>query len=229
MPQIRYLKIRFNQDISVRDIPKFRAAIIEKTERVSSLFHNHASDTQVMYRYPLIQYKITENKASIVCLQSGTDDIHFLLQQKEMNLRIGAKKSDFEIEDVDLHYDTVEIKDTTTSYTLHNWLALNQKHYAQWRACANDEKAQGEMLSRILRGNILSFAKGLDWWIEGRVEVEVTAVKAIKTRRFKQNEVLTFTVEFRTNVSLPEFVGLGKGVSVGFGVLEKNKIENNKI
>lgn len=222
MPQVRYLKIRFNQDISVRDIPKFRAAIIEKTERVSSLFHNHATDIQVMYRYPLIQYKIIGNKASIICLQSGTDDIHFLLQQQEINLRIGANNLDFEIEDVDLHYDTVEIKEEAHSYTIRNWLALNQKHYAQWQACGDDEFAQKKLLSRILCGNILSFAKGIEWWIEGRVEVEITKIKAIKTLRFKQNDVLTFTVEFQMNVHLPEFTGLGKGVSIGFGVLEKN-------
>jgi hypothetical protein len=58
MPKIRYLKVRFAQKIFPTDIPLFRAAVIEKTERVASLFHNHKDDQQVIYRYPLIQYKV---------------------------------------------------------------------------------------------------------------------------------------------------------------------------
>jgi CRISPR/Cas system endoribonuclease Cas6 (RAMP superfamily) len=48
---------------------------------------------------------------------------------------------------------------------------------------------------------------------------------------FKGRKVLTFCVNFKTNVSLPDYVGLGKGSSVGFGVVklienEKNKLNN---
>lgn len=226
MPKIRYLKIRFNHQLHSRDIPKFRAAVIEKTERVSSLFHNHISDTKVMYRYPLIQYKITEDKASILCLQSGTDDIHHLLTQSEMDLRIGTTTHSFEIEDVDLHFEEVSLSSSPNTYKLSNWLALNQKHFADWRAVENDETAQIKMLNRILLGNILSFAKGIEWWIEGTVEVEIVKINRIQKVQFKNNDVLAFSVEFQTNVSLPDFLGLGKGVSVGMGVVEKIKNNN---
>lgn len=31
--------------------------------------------------------------------------------------------------------------------------------------------------------------------------------------------MLGFDIQFRTNVRLPEFIGLGKGVSLGFGTI----------
>ncbi len=100
MPKVRYLKVRFAQCIFPYDIPKFRAAVIEKTERIASLFHNHKNDQEVIYRYPLIQYKVTHRKASIICLDAGTDDIHHLLQHRELlafnlNFRTNVSLSDY--------------------------------------------------------------------------------------------------------------------------------------
>jgi hypothetical protein len=38
-----------------------------------------------------------------------------------------------------------------------------------------------------------------------------------------------FDAEFLTNVSIPDYAGLGKGVSVGYGVtVRKKEKENNK-
>lgn len=219
MPKVRYLKICFDKTLLPADVPKFRAAVIEKTERISSLFHNHISDTQVMYRYPLIQYKLIDGKAAIICLQVGTDDIHHLLQRQDLALRIGKETKDFAIEDVDLHFEPVGITAAPESYRITDWLALNQKHYIQWQKAADNPAAQQEMLRRILCGNILSFAKGVDWWIESAIEVEIRKIIRVRPTEFKKQRVLAFTIEFGCNVHLPEFMGLGKGVSVGFGVL----------
>ena len=37
--------------------------------------------------------------------------------------------------------------------------------------------------------------------------------------KFKNVNMLGFDVVFSTNVSLPQYVGLGKGVSLGFGMI----------
>ncbi|MBK9152083.1 MAG: hypothetical protein IPM26_14315 [Saprospiraceae bacterium] len=71
MTKTRYLHIIFSEPIQSYDIPKFRAAVIEKSKRESDLFHNHLDDQQYIYRYPLIQYKVTDKKASLVCLNES--------------------------------------------------------------------------------------------------------------------------------------------------------------
>ena len=44
---------------------------------------------------------------------------------------------------------------------------------------------------------------------------------------YKKQRLLSFNVEFETNVSLPDHIGLGKGVSVGFGDLKQSKRLSN--
>jgi len=48
---------------------------------------------------------------------------------------------------------------------------------------------------------------------------------------YKEQQMQAFTLVFRTNISLPNFIGLGKGSSVGFGVIKeiiKEKKQNNQ-
>lgn len=100
MSKIRYLKVTFANHILARETPCFRSAVIEATQRQSSLFHNHKNGNGSIYRYPLIQYKPLYKKASIICLNEGTDDIHYLFQRRDLDLRIGSRQETFEIEDI---------------------------------------------------------------------------------------------------------------------------------
>lgn len=221
MSKIQYVCIRFSQNISGQQLPKFRAAIIEKTERKASLFHNHKNDTRVIYRYPLIQYKMTQKKASIVCLNQGTEDIHHLLKHNNLKLRIGKISKIFDIEAIDMHYHQMAIEPFWTDYRLHNWMALNQKHYQQYQQLEGHKANQKKLLESILIGNILSFAKGVGWQIEERIQVQIKKIDQVRPMLFKKRKVLTFSQQFSCNVALPNFVGLGKGSSIGYGVLER--------
>ncbi len=116
MNKTRYLHIVFSEPIQSYDIPKFRAAVIEKTKRESTLFHNHIDDNAFIYRYPLIQYKATDKKASMVCLAEATEDIHYLLKQKKFDFRIGQQVHDFEIDDVRLKYEHIQTWDEDFRY-----------------------------------------------------------------------------------------------------------------
>jgi len=227
MPKVRYLRIKFDQLLSQREIPLFRAAVIEKTERVASLFHNHKPSVGVIYRYPLIQYKVTSRKATIVCLEAGTDDIHHLLQHRDLDLRIGNTYRKFHVEDIRLNYHQVQLWDQTFSYSIYSWLPLNQKHHEEWLDLAGQEEAKKKKLEAILKGNILSFAKGIDWYIEQELKVEIKTIREYRAIRFKKNEMLGVSLDFETNVSLPDGMGLGKGVSIGFGVVWR-QFDNRK-
>lgn len=221
MPKVRYLKLRFDRNIFPYDIPRFRAAVIEKTQREAELFHNHKGDDGFAYRYPLIQYKVTQRKASIICLNEGADEIHHLLQNRDMTMRVGQEINDYHIEDIDLRHHNVQTWDRLFDYSLLNWMALNQEHYRRYRSLDGDETAQIDLLHGILRGNLLSFAKGIGWFVEDRIIAEITQLKEMKILPYKGKDMPAFTLNFATNVSLPDYVGLGKGVSVGFGTVKQ--------
>ena len=216
MPKLRYLRIRFANSLFPAEVPWFRSAVIEKTRRQSSLFHNHQSTNGYLYRYPLIQYKVTDRKATIICLEGGTDDIHYLLQERQMNLRVGRREEDFQIEDVQLYYHQVQTWPALFEYALKSWQALNQENFQQYsRLTTEVERLQ--FLEGVLRSHLMAFASGVGWQAEEQIVAHITRFKEEKWLPFKGQKVLTFGLNFRTNVSLPDYIGLGKGVSVGFG------------
>ena len=221
MPKLRYLKIQFSNEIKPWELPCFRAAVIEATERRSTLFHNHRGNNGFMYRYPKIQYKLTQRKASIICLGEGTDDIHYLLANRSLRLRIGEREEDFSIEDVHLNYHQLQTWQGWFNYSIKNWQALNQENYKRYTQLQS-EVERLQFLEKMLLGNLLAFAKTMAVdKTERPIEVKITRKKGEKWLKYKGRKVLTFDLNVQANVSLPDHIGLGKGVSVGFGNVKR--------
>lgn len=84
------------------------------------------------------------------------------------------------------------------------------------------EKEKSNFFKTILIGNILSFAKGINWWLEE--EVIVVPSLTDLTVKFKGEEMVGFTGYFFSNVYLPKYIGLGKSTSRGFGTIERQKV-----
>jgi len=228
MSKIRYLKIRFSNQLMPWELPLFRAAVIEATERQSSLFHNHGPDDTFMYRYPKIQYKITERKATIICLDDGTDDIHYLLQNRSLDLRIGDRQEVFEIEDIHIQYPQVQTWQANFQYALKNWQGLNQGNYQKYQAL-DGEVERLQFLEKMLLGNLLALSRGFELDTSIPIQVQITRMKQEKWLGYKGRKVLTFTLNLKTNLSLPDYLGLGKGVSVGFGSVKRfGRVHKNK-
>lgn len=74
MKKVKILRIQFHEELKNNEIELFRGAVLSKLQNASVLFHNHIADN-FRYAYPLIQYKRIAKRASIVCLEEGTDVI----------------------------------------------------------------------------------------------------------------------------------------------------------
>ena len=217
---MKYLSVQFDQRLRPSELPYFRSAVIEKTQRENDLFHNHRSSTAVIYRYPLIQYKLFQGRAGIVCLEDGTDAIHQLFRAQDLDLRIGRQIRNFRVQDMHLTHHDLRLTERPNRYYLRDYLPFNSQNFQRWTALAGDTHGQLDLLTGTLRGNLLALAKGIGWWIDGRVEVRPLHLYRVRTQPYKGQPMLCFDLSFMTNVVLPVGVGLGKGVSVGFGVLE---------
>ena len=220
---MKYLSVQFDQRLRPSELPYFRSAVIEKTQRENDLFHNHRSSTAVIYRYPLIQYKLFQGRAGIVCLEDGTDAIHQLFSVPDLDLRIGRQTRNFRVQDMHLTHHDLRLTERPNRYYLRDYLPFNSQNFQRWTALAGDTHTQLDLLTGTLRGNLLALAKGIGWWIDGRVEVRPLHLYRVRTQRYKGQPMLCFDLSFMTNVVLPIGVGLGKGVSVGFGVVESKK------
>lgn len=189
---------------------KLRGYFANKFENV--LFHNHDENGNFIYQYPLIQYKIINNKPVLLGINAGAEiivknflDIEEIILADKKYRNPSAK---LEIHNIDLMVDT-----KNRFYEFHSpWLALNQKNFNKYLKVDN----KNEFLKKKLIGNILSFAKGIDWWIEKTIEISNCHFHEISVN-YKNNKMIAFKGDFLINIKLPTNIGLGKSVSKGFG------------
>jgi hypothetical protein len=230
MSKIRCLHIKFSENIQAYDIPKFRAAVIEKTKRESDLFHNHVDETKFIYRYPLIQYKVCNRKASLLCLNEATEDIHYLLRQRNFDFRIGSKTINYEIDDVRLKYERIQTWEEDFRYNMLHWMALNQENYEAFKQKESIVE-RVSFLEDILMAHLRIFMEGVGATETVPLRASILEIKEEKHIEYKKVFHLCFTVNFKTNLSIPNYAGLGKGVSIGFGIVKKlgdNRYDRHK-
>ena len=221
MSKIKYLSIQFDQPFQSYDIPKLRAAIIEKTKRESSLFHNHIDDKQYIYRYPLIQYKIKDRKPCLICLSEATDDIHYLLKQKDFAFNINGRPYRFEIEDLNLRYHRLQTWDTMFTYSILHYMALNQDNFAEYKKC-NGLVARITFIENLLRRHLDILIEELGADLPFPLQVKIDNITDEKYIEYKAVFHLTFNLSFKCNLDIPPYIGIGKGVSIGFGIVRKS-------
>jgi hypothetical protein len=221
MPSVRVIKISFDTELKSFEIPAFRGAVIDIVGREHVIFHNHLDNDKFHYAYPLVQYKSRGRKAEIVCIQDGVDEIHNFFIKNLGGIKIGKDSRSLLVENIKINRFEVEVRDSLFSYKLKDWLALNEKNFPEYQKLEGiSEKVI--FLEKILTGNLLSFAKGIQWTVDKGIEVKLLNLPTFKPVRHKGQSLLSFDAEFKTNVFLPPDIGLGKGASVGFGTVIKS-------
>lgn len=217
---VRILTILYDGKIKQHEVPLFRGAVIHSIGDVSDvLYHNHSADNKLRYSYPLIQYKIIQQKASIVCLNEGIDLISNDFRENGLNLRLGSRYVKFSIEDMEFCEGKLKTDDEQFRYRIFGWLPFNSKTYQTYNSL-NGLIEKIQLLEHILVGNILSFAKGVGANIDDELRVKMTDLSSPYRVRHKGVQLMSFDAEFETNMFLPDHIGLGSNVSVGFGVLQ---------
>lgn len=226
MTTIKTLTIKFNTPLQRTEIPLFRGAIIAAIPSNNILFHNH-SDNGFRYRYPLIQYKRIGGKAAIVCIGDGVEAIgELLVAESNGKMRIGEKEEIFSVSRVNALQTNVQCWECIFEYRIRDWLPLNESNY---KIFCEEESLTNRIkkLENILIGNILSFAKGINLHFEKQIEVSIKTIDNIRKVKYKRVSLQCMDISFKTNISLPNFIGLGKHASVGFGIITKVKSKDN--
>ena len=225
MKKIRILKVSFDTKIAKHEIPAFRGAFVDKIGNDHLLFHNHISDTELLYKYPLIQYKRLRGKPMILCLDAGVDEIYKYFVKADWTLKVSDRLLSMKIDQLNMHNFSLPILSKKKKYSINDWIALNQDNFRKFQKLEALSRRL-EFLEGILKANILSFAKGVDWSVDKTIELEITNLRPEKRLNLKGNKLVGFDIDFSTNIMLPNYIGLGKSVSLGFGVVKQ--IYDNK-
>lgn len=225
MKIINTLTVSFDTPILPWELNKFRGAMSEKVGYEHEWFHNHNNETGGFHhRYPKIQYKVDthgrEMRPMLMCIGEGIKEAHHYFSQPDWGLHFGEQKRDMRIAHLNQQQYNLSVGGEFRLYRIHKWQALNSDNYGVWKKL-DSIAARYHFLEQTMAAHIISFAKGVEWTIDQPFSVRITQQLKEEWITFKNLKVLCFSLEFKTNVSLPDFIGLGKGGSVGFGVLRK--------
>jgi hypothetical protein len=220
MHTIKTLRIQFDTPIKPYEIPAFRGAIIAKVGfKDTWLFHNHLGKDKYIYRYPLIQYKRIGGKPAILCVGEGVNEIQKLFAQPDWSFRLGKQEVETKVSKFLMDEFTLQLNSESDQvYKIINWVALNQQRYEDYKSL-DTLTERIALLEGILTANILAMAKGIGWRITQPIRLHIQAIDRSDFITFKQQRQMAFSLQFKTNVVLPPFLGLGRNTSIGFGTL----------
>ena len=217
METIRVVVATFKNKISQEEIPFFRGSIIRLSDN-ASFFHNHQEEG-FRYAYPLVQYKRIDGHAAVLGINEGGEAIEELFKDRvRYECQLGNRQVEMELIGIRSEKISIHCMEQDHIYSIKGWLPLNRENYRSYLS-ADGLAAQIAMLERILFGNILSFAKGLGVFFEIPVRCRIFQLENEKSFNYKNVGLLSFSAKFRTNVSLPAYIGLGKSVSINNGVV----------
>ena len=212
-------RLIFDRSLNQFVSPKDLRGAISRQNKDNVLFHQHANDELLIYNYPLIQYKIIEGNGVVVGLDKGAVAVAKMnLLNKQLNL--GNTEYIVEQETMSFLATHIGIHDKTKKYKfLSPWLALNEKNYQKYQRLGTLAKRK-ELLEKILIGNILSMSKSLGYTVLSPIEAKIVELKEVPTK-LKGTPMLGFFGTFSVNFEIPDYWGIGKSVSRGFGTVKR--------
>lgn len=204
-------------ELQTRDAHKLRGYFGNLFKEHSPLLHNHYSDGSTRYAYPLVQYKVVDRIPLLVGFQEGAELLVSLFLQIR-DLDIEGHHFPILAKNIQQKQYELTVNQQLYNYTFKTlWMALNQDNFKKYMSL--DEKEKGVFLNHQLQNNILSFYKGLSYRTGERI-MAITRMEEKQTL-FKNQPMLAFSGQFTTNAYLPDWAGIGKAVSRGFGTVSQ--------
>lgn len=221
MQKLKILKVQFDAQIAPYEVPAFRGAIAAKVPRDSILYHNHDGE-KLRYGYPLIQYKRIGRNPTIICVGEGVEEIHKFFENQDWGIEISGRKLEMNVEDLHMNELTIQLTERQRRYELREWMPLSEESFREYNNLPTI-KDKIAFLEKKITGNILSLAKGIGWTVQDQIKVDIIDIQKTSTIRFKKTNMIVFDLSFYANVFLPNYIGLGRKVGFGFGMVREQR------
>jgi hypothetical protein len=186
------------------------------------LLHQHYEDGTVKYNYPLVQYKFIPEECLIVGIDDGAKVISNLNLIGEV-IRLSHRECRIIKKDTSFQEAPFGIAKAMSSYSfLTPWLALNEKNYETYIRLGTWSERKELLEKVILPGNIISMSKSLGYTVPEPITANMGQMKEVPTK-LKGTPMLGFLGMFSVNFEIPDYWGIGKSVSRGFGTVKRVK------
>jgi hypothetical protein len=185
-----------------------------------ALLHQHIDVDKLLYRYPRIQYKILDGAALVLGIEEGAEVLKEIYDKYD-TIQLGDNAYTIVERGLTLKEEEFGISPEIISYEfITPWIALSQDNYQRY--LESKREARTELLRRTLIGNILSASKGLDYVVLDDIRLVIGRLRQSKCE-IKGTPFIGFLGGFMMNFTIPDYMGLGKSVSRGFGTVRRAK------
>lgn len=183
-----------------------------------TLVHQHIDVGKLLYRYPRIQYKVLAGEAIVLGIDEGAEILKEMYDKYD-EIQLG--KSTYKIVErgLSLKEEEFGIYPKMLNYEfIIPWIALSQNNYQKY--LKSNYENRKKLLQRTLIGNILSASKGLDYVVLDEIKIKIGKLRERKCN-LKGASFIGFLGDFMVNFVIPDYMGVGKSVSRGFGTIKK--------
>jgi hypothetical protein len=210
---ISYLKASFRGQISERDLPQLYQAV-----------HGMLLPSPAQ-AYPLVQCKRLGKIPVLIALAEGADVLRALLDKHPKGLVIKRQELPFER----IYHAPYTLKRLESPYPYHlrNWAPFEDHRLLEAFRNTSGEQAC-RLLDGPLREHLEAFASGLGFeaaqaWLRCQVD------EVVYQRRPPLPNVPgpAIDVTFSTNLSIPDYAGLGPSADKGLGIAVRRSLWKN--
>ena len=169
-----------------------------------------------IHRYPVVQCKQVKNILMVIGAGQGADFLQELCGSKE---ELPCKNTCCSItgRDREIRKENFGISDEIHTYEfLTPWLALNQQNAKKFYDLKG-KPDRDAFMQKILTGHLRTLAKSIDYDLPE--PLTCTSRIRFKRERIHQENVIVFLGTFGTNLTIPDYLGIGQSVSQGFGTI----------
>ena len=186
------------------------------------LFHNHDVTGKSIYRSKgaPFQFKVINNEVFILALNDGVEFADSFQWPKEIKMPLGntGRYVEFElVSKIPQQASFCEI-DFQCYRNITPYIALKQEKYKTYLALTEDERR--EFIEKGLLNHVLTAAKWCGHTVKHQIKVKLIQMKMGNPVRIKDDLYFTpFDVMFECNTEIPDYLGIGRFVSRGYGTV----------
>ena len=217
--KLKIFTLTIESDKTIKETPsQLRGFFATKfTEYI--LLHHHTDTNKFLYKYPLVQYKTIDKKPAILGINEGAEVLKEIYDQYD-KIRLGDNIYNVYERNITVKSEEFGLSEKYYAYKfITPWFALNQKNYRKFYSIYREN--QHLLLRKTLIANLLSISKTLNYQVPSEIKAEVKVRP--KKSQLKDTKIMVFEGSFITNFILPDYIGIGKSVSRGFGTIKKEK------
>ena len=215
-PDIKTTVLRLITDKPVRKTPYQVKGVFIKNYASEPITPMLDGTYRKKFSYPRVQVKILNEQIYIIGIKEGVEPVLSISDKiKELDFgNITFTINDFEEEKFEQQF---ALSGTVVKYSfLTSWAALNHVTGKKYRSMPFKKKIS--YLNKLLGTNLIFLAKEMGMPIDKGIYTKVQ-VSNLHPKSIDDNKWKSFKGDFKTNIILPNYIGLGNGITRGYGTI----------